>query len=595
MEEIKTKRKIREGTKKASIIAVILVITFSLFNFNIQDVQATEQSYIVTIDSQSYDGVVYKSYVASYGSARNATTGTGSADSGTSMTVGQANITGTYYVYRDFLFFDTSSIPDDATIDNATLSIKTTTTLPALNFNLSVQNGQPTYPHTPITTSDYYLSYYSGDGGNISTSTMSASTYFNISLTSTGITWLDLDSTTKLCLRSDADINNTAPVGDDRLDIYTTEQGTTEAPKLYIGYTLDYEYSVVLYGPYDEDGTRNYDGINCTFTRPNQATLNFELNGTESKTAQTDTRLVISSDIGNNYSRVYYLRYDQWYEEIYIFYPDDIYATYEVTFLAFIEVTNGYLETILNINGTDRIIERQRVDTANEIPFVLSWGTSYKFRLICDEGTHVWESVVAGSDTDITLAVTSDDFPADAIHIGNITLSATRESDISINVLYDDEESLTNWVYISFTELGETTAEYYTNNTGSTHNITWSDALPAEDYTVYFAIDHEEEGTITYSIVVAQLIDETNPWDFSWMGSWGGIDSTQLMGLLIVLAVFGGFSIGSVDVGIITMLITAAILIVIGWLDITWSFFTIVVCIGIISVVSIRKHQKGAG
>jgi len=160
--------------------------------------------------------------------------------------------------------------------------------------------------------------------------------------------------------------------------------------------------------------------------------------------------------------------------------------------------------------------------------------------------------------------------------------------------LYDDEAELTDWVYIRFTELGEPPVSYYTNSTGSSHNVTWSDALPTKDYVVYFVNSHQEEGSLIYSIVVSTLFDEDNPWDFDWLGDWGGIDSTQLVAVFILIAVFGGFSIGSVDVGIVTMLITAAVLIYIGWLSIDWAFFAIVFTIGILVIVSIRK-QRGVG
>jgi len=421
---------------------------------------------------------------------------------------------------------------------------------------------------------------------------MSAEAYTNISLTSTGLSWLDLDGTTKLALRSDADINATAPAGTDTLGIYTTEQGLASSPKLYIGYTLDFEFSVNLFGPYTELGIRDTDGINCTFTRPNQEPVIFELNGTYETTAQTDTRLVITSEVGGNISRIYYLRYDQWYEDIYIFYPDVLYATYYVTLVDFVGLTNGYLETLLNINGTDRIIERQRLDVVNALPFVLSWGTSYKFRLVADEGSHVWHSVIAGSDTTFTLTITSLQFPPDTISIGDISIAAIRTADLTIQALYDDDAELTDWVYISFTELGETTLSYSTNNTGNTHDISWSDALPTKSYVVYFENSHQEEGTLTYSIVVSTIFDEDNPWDFSWLGDWGEIDTTQIVAVFIVLAVFGGFSLGSVDVGIVTMMITAGILIYIGWLDITWTFFTIVFAIGILAIISIRKQRR---
>lgn len=591
MEVKKTKGTIGKKTKT---LLILLCLFLSLFVvcFFATPVQA-ETTNIVTVECGTNDGYIWDQNIV-YATLHDQATGSYVVDTSTQLVVGQRYYDSTYRIFRGFIYFDTSFIPDDATIDNATLSLNVSS-VPTSDWNLTIQNGQPTYPHTPIASGDYYYGYYSGNGGNISTSEMSVNTRFNITLEATGLDWLDLDGTTKLALLSDADLNETAPTTEDMLILYSTEYGTESAPKLYIGYTIESNYVVNLYGPYTEDGLRNYDGINCTFTRPTQAPLTFELNGTYGATAETDTRLVIVSDVGGNYSRVYYLRYDQWYEDIYVFYPDSLFTTYYVTLADYVGVTNGYLESILNVNGTDRIIERQRADVTNEIPFVLSWGTSYKFRLICDEGTYTWQSIVAGGDTTFSLVISSIIFPPDSIHISDITLSATRVDDITIQALYDDDAELTDWVYISFTELGETTPTYETNNTGNTQNITWSDAVPSKNYVVYFEISHQEEGTLTYSIVVPTIADETNPWDFSWMGDWGGIDSTQLIAFIIVIGVFGAFSIGSVDVGIVATLITAAILILIGWLNIEWTFFAFVFCIAILMVISIRKSQQGAG
>jgi len=598
LEGKKTERK--RGTKTKTLLLIVCIV-FSLFVATAYIPQAEAQAdAIVTIYGETYDGSIDSADVV-YATARNTTTSVDSySDYGTVFSVGQLFSGAVYQIDRGYVYFDTSSIPDGATIDNATLSLCAAASggyPPAKDWNLTIQNGQPTYPHIPLdyAQEDYYYAHYSGNGGNISTSEMSADTYFNISLTATGLTWIDDDGTTKLILRSSADINYTAPVGNDFVCFYAKEKGVAYAPKIYVGYTVAESFSLTLLGPYTEAGIRNYDGINCTITRPNFAPINTELNGTYNTTIQTETSqpIIITSDVGNNYTRVYYLRYNQWYEDVYIFYPDSLYSTYYVTLVDYVGLTNGYLESILNVNGTDRIIERQKLDVVNAIPFILSWGTSYKFRLISDEGTYDWTSIIAGSATTLSLIVTSIQFPPDTIHIGDISLSASRTADITIEALYDDSAELTDYVYVSFTEMEETVPAYYTNNTGNTQNITWSDALPTKGYIVYFEINHQEEGTLTYSFIVPTLFDEDNPWDFSWMGDFGDIDTTQLVAVFIVVAVFGGFSLGSVDVGIVTMLITAGILIYIGWLDITWSFFTIVFCIGMLVIISIRK--RGAG
>jgi hypothetical protein len=181
--------------------------------------------------SSTSDGNIYGNN-ANYNTAWTAVSGTVSSTDGY---LGQ--LTG-YTVHRLFLFFDTSAIPDDATVTSATLSLYGKTDLSTTDFLMTVQNGQPTYPTDPLATTDYNKAYYSDDGGSLTTDGLSTVAYNDITLNSTGESWISLTGTTKLCVRSSRDIAGTTPTGNEYVQVYLAEEtGTSKDPKLTVNYT----------------------------------------------------------------------------------------------------------------------------------------------------------------------------------------------------------------------------------------------------------------------------------------------------------------------------------------------------------------------
>jgi hypothetical protein len=115
-----------------------------------------------------------------------------------------------YYIYRGFVFFNTSSLPSNAYIDNATVSLYKNSDYSNTDFDITIQNGQPTYPHDPLISGDYDKTHYSGNGGSLNTTGFSSG-YNDINMTN--YSWLTKEGMTKLCLRSSRDINGKAPSG----------------------------------------------------------------------------------------------------------------------------------------------------------------------------------------------------------------------------------------------------------------------------------------------------------------------------------------------------------------------------------------------
>lgn len=175
---------------------------------------------------------------AVYATAHDAATGT-IDDTSAQNNIGQL-VSGTYFIYRGFFFFDTSAIPDGATIVTATLYLYGQADHSTTDFDLVIRNGQPTYPHDPLAVGDYLYSHYAGDGGSFNTSGFSVAGYNAITLNATGLGWISDTGTTKLAVISSRDIASIAPTGDEYVTVYNAEQaGTNNDPYLAVGYLVD--------------------------------------------------------------------------------------------------------------------------------------------------------------------------------------------------------------------------------------------------------------------------------------------------------------------------------------------------------------------
>ena len=112
-------------------------------------------SQLVAYGTSANDSII-RGGAVSYAASRTAASGNyrSIADSTTDfLQIGQAYQSGPtdYGLCRAFLFFDTSSITANAIIDSAILSIYGYYDQTDTDFNVVVQNGQPTYPSNTAT------------------------------------------------------------------------------------------------------------------------------------------------------------------------------------------------------------------------------------------------------------------------------------------------------------------------------------------------------------------------------------------------------------------------------------------------------------
>ena len=189
----------------------------------------------LTLYGTTSDGQLAKSN-ASYSTARTTATAD-SVGTGTDIAIGQNNnAINAYSVFRGFLYFDTSAL-SAGTVTSATLYVYGAADYSDTDFDITIQNGQPTYPSDPLVVGDYLYSRYTGDGGTLSTASFSTAGYNAIALNATGIGWLNAGGATKLTLRSSRDIAGTSPGAntDEFVQIYSSAQaGTDKDPYLVI-------------------------------------------------------------------------------------------------------------------------------------------------------------------------------------------------------------------------------------------------------------------------------------------------------------------------------------------------------------------------
>jgi len=148
---------------------------------------------------------------------------------------------GVYYIYRGFLIFDTSALPDACTVTAAVLSLWGNGTAEneadAGDADFAIVEG---VQDDPLQTNDF--------GDHLLKTTLGCP-YFDqatwdengenqLTLNATGRGWVNKTGTTKFCLRNRGDIDDNVPTGVNRIRMYSQDQGGGTIPMLVVTYTM---------------------------------------------------------------------------------------------------------------------------------------------------------------------------------------------------------------------------------------------------------------------------------------------------------------------------------------------------------------------
>lgn len=201
--------------------------------------------------SSSGDGYVYgtASNAGAYTAARS--TSSGFNITATSHIIGQhddGSPSTVVNIRRIFLKFDTSSIPDAATITSVKLRLTAQADNSTTNFDIQIvkQDWSSQDPLAAGTREAAYDNCLSGTADSSiwrNTSGMSLNTPYESGELSTS--WINKTGSTYYSLRSSLDYSNTAPSGNptenESIAIYTSEETTSAyRPYLVITYTTHY-------------------------------------------------------------------------------------------------------------------------------------------------------------------------------------------------------------------------------------------------------------------------------------------------------------------------------------------------------------------
>ncbi|MFA5102238.1 MAG: M20/M25/M40 family metallo-hydrolase [Candidatus Thermoplasmatota archaeon] len=199
--------------------------TYLLSGLKVPDLSAMTFPVVIdpsmTIYSAASDGYLFNSSFT-YDTVQTTTNGNVNT-SASFLFIGQRKEPGfpsLYRIYRGYVLFNTSLLPSNAHLDNATLSLYKKDDYSTTDFDLTIQNGQPTSPHDPLQTGDYNKNHYSGDGGSLNTSGFT--TGYN-TITLQNLSWINTTGTTKFCLRSSNDITAKAPSGNEYVTVHSNE------------------------------------------------------------------------------------------------------------------------------------------------------------------------------------------------------------------------------------------------------------------------------------------------------------------------------------------------------------------------------------
>jgi len=239
--------RVRYSTKHTISIAIVFLLLFSIVPCQVAYASSPETYY-----SGSADGCVGVggSSAKTWATVHHATSGDYITNTSTGTTAESYESTeGTSYnaILRSFLPFDTSGLPDTATITAATLNIYVTATVDSDNDGYDyvsvVQTTQASATSLVLDDYDQCGAIQSPQKGaaDIDITGISSSAYLTFTLNATGIGWISLTGWTQLGIREGHDVDDHQILANkDNGVTYSSSEasGTSQDPYLSITYTV---------------------------------------------------------------------------------------------------------------------------------------------------------------------------------------------------------------------------------------------------------------------------------------------------------------------------------------------------------------------
>jgi len=230
----------RSTSSGFSISANILALGQKYYDSNCAGT-ATPCGEITTSDCENQDGCLWYMYQCYISPGATSCDSFDDNESGCGATSGDPQYGCSwedeeYWVYRGYLDFDTSSIPDDASVTDVLLSLKVDTDVSYTDFDVQIYKYDWA---EPITSDNREVNYdasgavYDADWKNTS-EISSGNSYDSSSLDNS---WINLTGDTKYQLRSSRDVNEDEPYENEYIYFYSADSEGNE-PILKVTYTI---------------------------------------------------------------------------------------------------------------------------------------------------------------------------------------------------------------------------------------------------------------------------------------------------------------------------------------------------------------------
>lgn len=390
-------------------------------------------------------------------------------------------------------------------------------------------------------------------------------------------------------------------------------------------------YTVILHGPYFEDGTAAADNtITCTLLYANNTVYSFTMNSSvgvvEDKTiTSTSPFIQLTWNASNpeiaNFTRIYRFITTESEDEINLYIVRSTQPSFVYTFSItdFYGMVNPYLETHISPDGVNSyVVERADLTEGGTVAFVMTQYQIYSLVFVCDQGTYTqsFTAQIQGTPGQypVSLNVLAGNFPA-VNSSSTLYCEANRLNATTVSVSYVDPNNATSWVYVRIYHIQGATeiTDYVGNSTGSVQFILWQLGTSGVNYLV--DVQSLSDGTLyAWDLTAATSFSDDNPFlgvlDFlgqhtdtlpevqsGWPSNMTTGQIAQLIAAFIVMLFLCIGSFRSAGACCILSWLIFGILLFLGWFGVvtiyTIPMFALSGCVALVIAIDESKKESG--
>lgn len=324
-----------------------------------------------------------------------------------------------------------------------------------------------------------------------------------------------------------------------------------------------------FYGLNDEDSGVHLNAtvyVTAYYNIPNTFPQRFIVNGSYGYNTTVRPQY-FSYDLGYNDTREYWLSNNEDNVTLYILNSTNL---VNIDFI-FRDSTNALSSYDMcsakrYVNGSLVIVDKRKIDITKQVVLYLKGYTLYT--IMVSDGLSYTFGDVNTLSTSIDLTISGTAFPPDVLLANQyIRLWGYRGTGV-ITIKYEDTQNTTDSVTFYIKHVNGTVVYSATHTSENSFEDTWTSAYDNVTYYMEATIQ-TSYGTMTLSKTFAGTLGGLSPWSLAFLGTFpNGIDSSQLIPAIIILFVFGIFSVLNGYLGAFFGSVVYAFMAYMGWMNV---------------------------